>query len=133
MPYWCAVVYTRMALVRLVNPWRLERFSRRQQALPPGVAAHLVPRNGDKSFPVAMIRKAIPRGSIRRNNQTKRRQALVAERIVRLAKLVGPENVIASTDCGFAQGPFTQRVHESIMWAKLEALVAGARLAEKQV
>ena len=47
---------------------------------------------------------------------------LVAERIVRLAKLVGRENVIAGTDCGFAQGPFYRRVHPSIMWAKLEAL-----------
>jgi 5-methyltetrahydropteroyltriglutamate--homocysteine methyltransferase len=54
---------------------------------------------------------------------------LVAERIVRLAKLVGPQNVIASTDCGFAQGPFTRRVHPSIMWAKLKALAEGARIA----
>jgi 5-methyltetrahydropteroyltriglutamate--homocysteine methyltransferase len=56
---------------------------------------------------------------------------LVAERIVRLARLVGRENVIAGTDCGFAQGPFYRRVHPSIMWAKLEALAAGARLATK--
>ncbi len=56
---------------------------------------------------------------------------LVAERIVRLARLVGRDNVIASTDCGFAQGPFARRVHPSIMWAKLRALVAGARLASK--
>src|SRR5262245_6964833 len=56
---------------------------------------------------------------------------LVAERIVRLAKLVGRENVIASTDCGFAQGPFTRRVHPSIMWAKLRAVVEGARLATR--
>ena len=58
---------------------------------------------------------------------------LVAERIVRLAKLVGRENVIAGTDCGFAQGPFDRRVHPSIMWAKLEALAEGARLASKQL
>jgi 5-methyltetrahydropteroyltriglutamate--homocysteine methyltransferase len=58
---------------------------------------------------------------------------LVAERIVRLAKIVGRENVIAGTDCGFAQGPFHRRVHPSIMWAKLEALVAGARLASKEL
>jgi 5-methyltetrahydropteroyltriglutamate--homocysteine methyltransferase len=56
---------------------------------------------------------------------------LVCERIVRLAKLVGRENVTASTDCGFAQGPFTRRVHPSIMWAKLRALSEGARLATK--
>jgi 5-methyltetrahydropteroyltriglutamate--homocysteine methyltransferase len=56
---------------------------------------------------------------------------LVAERIVRLAQIIGRENVIAGTDCGFAQGPFHRRVHPSIMWAKLEALAAGARLASK--
>jgi 5-methyltetrahydropteroyltriglutamate--homocysteine methyltransferase len=58
---------------------------------------------------------------------------LVSERIVRLARIVGRENVIAGTDCGFAQGPFHRRVHPSIMWAKLEALVAGARLASKEL
>jgi 5-methyltetrahydropteroyltriglutamate--homocysteine methyltransferase len=58
---------------------------------------------------------------------------LVAERIVRLAKFVGRENVIAGTDCGFAQGPFYRRVHPSVMWAKLEALSAGARLASKDL
>jgi 5-methyltetrahydropteroyltriglutamate--homocysteine methyltransferase len=58
---------------------------------------------------------------------------LVAERIVRLAKLVGRENVIAGTDCGFAQGPFHRRVHPSIQWAKLAALAEGARLASKEL
>ena len=56
---------------------------------------------------------------------------LVAQRLVRYAEVVGRENVIGSTDCGFAQGPFMRRVHPSIMWAKLEALVAGARIASK--
>jgi 5-methyltetrahydropteroyltriglutamate--homocysteine methyltransferase len=58
---------------------------------------------------------------------------LVAERIVRLARLVGRENIIAGTDCGFAQQPFFQRVHPSIVWAKLEALVEGARIASKEL
>jgi 5-methyltetrahydropteroyltriglutamate--homocysteine methyltransferase len=58
---------------------------------------------------------------------------LVAERIVRLARLVGRENVIASTDCGFAQVTYFARVHPQIMWAKLEALVDGARLASKEL
>ena len=57
---------------------------------------------------------------------------LVAERIVRYAQLVGRESVLAGTDCGFAQGPFW-RVHPSIMWAKLEALADGARLASKRL
>src|SRR5450432_2119473 len=58
---------------------------------------------------------------------------LVAQRIVRLAKLVGRENVIAGTDCGFAQSPMYRRVHPSIMWAKFEALAAGAKLATKEL
>jgi 5-methyltetrahydropteroyltriglutamate--homocysteine methyltransferase len=58
---------------------------------------------------------------------------LVAERIVRLAKLVGRENVIAGTDCGFAQATFLRRVHPSIQWAKLQALSEGARIATKQL
>ena len=58
---------------------------------------------------------------------------LVAERILRLAKLVGRDNLIASTDCGFAQGPFARRVHPSIMWAKLASLAEGARIASRQL
>jgi 5-methyltetrahydropteroyltriglutamate--homocysteine methyltransferase len=58
---------------------------------------------------------------------------LVAERLVRLGKLIGRENLMAGTDCGFAQGPFHRRVHPSIMWAKLEALAAGARLASREL
>jgi 5-methyltetrahydropteroyltriglutamate--homocysteine methyltransferase len=58
---------------------------------------------------------------------------LIAQRIVQYARLVGRENVMASTDCGFAQGAFLQRVHPSIMWAKLQALAEGARLATRQL
>ncbi len=54
---------------------------------------------------------------------------LVAERIVRLARIVGRENVMGGTDCGFAQSPFARRVHPSIMWAKLKSLAEGARIA----
>jgi 5-methyltetrahydropteroyltriglutamate--homocysteine methyltransferase len=58
---------------------------------------------------------------------------LVAERIMNYAKLVGRENVIAGTDCGFAQGAFTQRVHPSIMWEKLRMLSEGANLASQRL
>jgi 5-methyltetrahydropteroyltriglutamate--homocysteine methyltransferase len=51
---------------------------------------------------------------------------LVAQRIRRFAKLVGPENVIAGTDCGFGG-----RTHPQIAWAKLQALAQGAALAGK--
>jgi len=50
----------------------------------------------------------------------------VAQRLPRLAEIVGRENVMAGTDCGFAQSPFAKRVHESIMWAKLRSLSEGA-------
>jgi 5-methyltetrahydropteroyltriglutamate--homocysteine methyltransferase len=53
---------------------------------------------------------------------------LVADRIIRFAEAVGPENVIASSDCGLGG-----RVHPQIAWAKLKALSEGAALASKQL
>ena len=58
---------------------------------------------------------------------------LVADRIVRFATLVGRENVIASTDCGFAQLEAYQRVHPQVMWAKLQALAEGAQIASQEL
>ena len=58
---------------------------------------------------------------------------LVADRIIRYAKIVGRENVIAGTDCGFQQGARIERVHPTIMWAKLQALAEGARLASQEL
>jgi 5-methyltetrahydropteroyltriglutamate--homocysteine methyltransferase len=58
---------------------------------------------------------------------------LVAQRIMRLAEIVGPERVMGGTDCGFAQSPFAQRVHPTIMWAKLKSLVDGARIATAEL
>ena len=75
-------------------------------------------------------KKLLP-GLISHSTNVVEHPELVAERIVRLAKLVGPQNVIASTDCGFAQGPFTRRVHPSIQWAKLRSLAEGASIAGK--
>jgi 5-methyltetrahydropteroyltriglutamate--homocysteine methyltransferase len=57
---------------------------------------------------------------------------LIAQRLRRFCDLVGRENVIASSDCGFAQGSGTQRQVPSIMWAKLSALTEGARLASRE-
>ncbi|MCA1647447.1 MAG: cobalamin-independent methionine synthase II family protein [Chloroflexi bacterium] len=58
---------------------------------------------------------------------------LVAERIIRYANLVGYLNVIAGSDCGFAQSQGLSRVPPSIMWAKLRSLVEGARLATQEL
>jgi len=57
----------------------------------------------------------------------------VAERLTTFARLIGRERVIAGVDCGFAQGALYQRQHPSVMWAKFEALVAGARLASERL
>jgi 5-methyltetrahydropteroyltriglutamate--homocysteine methyltransferase len=47
--------------------------------------------------------------------------------------VVGRENVIAGTDCGFSQVDWIQRTHPSIMWAKYESLVEGARIASSEL
>ena len=58
---------------------------------------------------------------------------LVAQRIQQYAHLVGRENVIAGTDCGFGTSAGRLRVHPSIMWAKFQALAEGARLASQRL
>mgnify|MGYP001413982708 CR=1 FL=1 len=58
---------------------------------------------------------------------------LVAERIVRFAGVVGRENVIAGSDCGFATFAGSKEVHPSIVWAKFKALSDGARIASKEL
>jgi 5-methyltetrahydropteroyltriglutamate--homocysteine methyltransferase len=59
---------------------------------------------------------------------------LIAERLVRFAKLVGRENVVAGADCGFSsQATYRTEVHPSVVWAKFEALREGARLASRQL
>jgi 5-methyltetrahydropteroyltriglutamate--homocysteine methyltransferase len=58
---------------------------------------------------------------------------LIAQRIARYADIVGRENVIAGSDCGFATFAGSDEVHESIVWAKFEALADGARIASKEL
>jgi len=77
-------------------------------------------------------KKLIP-GVITHATNTIEHPELVAERLERIAKLVGRDNILAGTDCGFAQGAFIQRVHPSIQWAKLAALVQGAALASQRL
>ena len=59
---------------------------------------------------------------------------LIAERIVRFARIVGRDNVIAGADCGFAaSGIRFNDVHPSVVWLKFAALAEGARLATRQL
>jgi len=53
---------------------------------------------------------------------------VVADRLLRYARVVGRENVIAGTDCGFGG-----RIHAQLAWAKLQALAEGARLASREL
>jgi 5-methyltetrahydropteroyltriglutamate--homocysteine methyltransferase len=84
----------------------------------------------DLKFPEGKI--IIP-GVIAHTTNCVEHPELVAERILRYAKLVGRENVIAGVDCGFAQGLATARVHPSIMWEKFRMLAEGARLASRRL
>jgi 5-methyltetrahydropteroyltriglutamate--homocysteine methyltransferase len=77
--------------------------------------------------------KVLIPGVVTHHTTTVEHPQLVAERIVRFAKLLGRESVIAGTDCGFAQMESVQRVHPQVMWAKLESLAEGARLATQEL
>jgi 5-methyltetrahydropteroyltriglutamate--homocysteine methyltransferase len=77
-------------------------------------------------------KKLIP-GVVTHHTNVVEHPELVAQRLTRLAGVVGRENVLAGTDCGFAQGAFIQRVHPEIQWAKLAALAEGARLASREL
>lgn len=57
----------------------------------------------------------------------------VAMRLLNFARVVGRERVMAGVDCGFAQSAGTARQHPTIVWAKLESLVTGARLASERL
>jgi 5-methyltetrahydropteroyltriglutamate--homocysteine methyltransferase len=58
---------------------------------------------------------------------------LVAQRIERFASVVGRERVVAGADCGFASFAGSTEIHATIVWAKLQALVEGARLASRRL
>jgi len=72
-------------------------------------------------------------GAVTHSTNVVEHPELVAERIVTYAKLVGRENVIAGTDCGFAQSFAAKRVPEPVQWEKLRMLAVGAELASQRL
>ena len=58
---------------------------------------------------------------------------LIAQRIVNYANAVGRENVMAGSDCGFGTSAWGRKVEANIAWAKLAAMVEGARLASQEL
>ena len=58
---------------------------------------------------------------------------LIAQRIANFASVVGRENVMASSDCGFGTSAWGRKVESNIAWAKLASMVEGASLASKEL
>jgi 5-methyltetrahydropteroyltriglutamate--homocysteine methyltransferase len=85
---------------------------------------------GDVKLPEGKI--LIP-GIVSHQTNVVEHPELVAWRIKNYASVVGKENVIASTDCGFSQGWSMIRVHPEVQWAKLRSLAEGAALASKDL
>lgn len=78
--------------------------------------------------------KSIIPGVITQSSLVVEHPELVAERLMRFAGVVGRENVIAGGDCGFGtQAMATPEIHPSIVWAKLQAMAEGAKLASKRL
>jgi 5-methyltetrahydropteroyltriglutamate--homocysteine methyltransferase len=77
--------------------------------------------------------KIVVPGVVTHQTQMVEHPELVAQRLTRLAALVGRDRVMAGTDCGFAQTAFNRRVPLWTQWAKLGALVEGARLASREL
>jgi len=72
-------------------------------------------------------------GAITHSNVLVEHPEVVADRIVQYASVVGRENVIAGSDCGFASTAETKELHPAVIWAKIASLVAGARIATEKL
>jgi len=78
--------------------------------------------------------KLIIPGMVAHANNIVEHPELICERIVRFANIVGRENIIAGSDCGFStQATYRPEVHPTVVWAKFQAMAAGARLATEQL
>ena len=58
---------------------------------------------------------------------------MVADRLIRYAGVVGRENVMAGTDCGFGTAAGMDMVVPTVTWAKFRAQSEGARIASEQL
>ena len=72
-------------------------------------------------------------GMVTQSNVMVEHPEVIAQRLGRWIDAFGQERVIAGTDCGFASFAGNDEIHESIVWAKLKALVDGARIASKEI
>jgi 5-methyltetrahydropteroyltriglutamate--homocysteine methyltransferase len=72
-------------------------------------------------------------GVITHHTTTVEHPRLVAQRLERLARILGPENIIGGADCGFAQVSHIRRTAPEVVWAKFGSLVAGAQIASQRI
>ena len=77
--------------------------------------------------------KVLVPGVVTHHTEVVEHPELVAQRLERMVSVLGPDRVVAGTDCGFAQAATTRRVPEWTQWAKLRALAEGAALASRAV
>jgi 5-methyltetrahydropteroyltriglutamate--homocysteine methyltransferase len=78
--------------------------------------------------------KVLIPGVITHTNNIVEHPELIAERLIRYARLVGRERVMAGSDCGFSShATYQPEVHPTVVWAKFRALAEGARLATEQL
>ncbi len=77
--------------------------------------------------------KILMPGVIDTTSNTVEHPELVAQRLLNFINILGPERVVGSTDCGFASTASATSVSGEVAWLKLQSLVDGARLAEKQL
>lgn len=85
-----------------------------------------------QDVPLPQDKVLIP-GVIDSTNNFVEHPELIAQRILRYARLVGRERVIAGGDCGFATGAQGGKVYPDFVWMKFQAMAEGARLASKQL
>ena len=77
--------------------------------------------------------KVLLPGVIDTTSNTVEHPGLVAQRILNFARILGPDRVIASTDCGFASTASAAGVSGEVAWLKLESLTEGAALAGRKL
>jgi 5-methyltetrahydropteroyltriglutamate--homocysteine methyltransferase len=137
--------------VRLHTCYGINEGPRIHEATLADVAGHMLKVNaGAYSFEAANARheheyrlwetvklpegKVLIPGTITHASNIVEHPELIAERLLRFARLVGRENVLAGADCGFSsQATYNTEVHPTVIWAKFQALRDGARLASKQL
>ena len=100
------------------------------------IAADRVPTRAEVMLTSASVKlpdgKVLIPGVIESKSNFIEHPELIAQRIARYANLVGRENVIAGSDCGYGTWVGQAEVDPDVVWAKLASMAAGARIASRE-